>query len=112
MYKSVFFVFLTCFGYVKGSAQSVHGPTVHLRIAQKLQDTLGLSAAQKDSIYSINHQLQNKKMLARQQYTGTDSLGYHLQRIENTRDSLYKPVLGAEKYLLYKQKKRNLISAN
>ena len=35
-----------------------------------------------------------------------------VQVIENTRDSLYRPVLTEERYLLYKQKKAALISSN
>lgn len=81
-------------------------------IAQKLQDSLGLSMVQRDSLYALNNRLQSQKMQVRLQYAGTDSLGYYFQRIENTRDSLYRPVLGDAKYLLYQQKKRYLISAN
>lgn len=83
------------------------------RIAQKMKDTLGLNTVQQDSIYAINMRLQEQKSDARVRYTGTDSLQYHIQRIENSRDSLYKRIITDDtKYNLYKQKKRYLISNN
>ena len=108
MNKYLYFIFLLLLNN-KIFSQRIELST---QIAQKMQDSLYLSSEQRDSIYAINNRLQSQKMQARMQYAGADSIQYHLQRIENTRDSLYKPVLGAEKYLLYKQKKRNLISAN
>lgn len=80
------------------------------QIAQRMKDTLGLSDSQKNAVYAINMQLHAQKMNVRQQHTG-DSVRYHTQRIENTRDSLYGTVLPPDRYLLYQQKKRNLISA-
>lgn len=87
-------------------------PSPSEHIANKLKDSLNLSASQRDSLFVINNYLQNQKQQARLQHPSADSVQYYLQRIENTRDSLYRPVLGSEKYLLYKQKKRYLISAN
>jgi hypothetical protein len=81
-------------------------------IARKMKDSLSLTSAEKEQLYSINMQLHNGKMTIRQQYGGSDSLRFHLQQVENTRDSLYRMVLNEEKYLLYKQKKATLISSN
>ncbi|MFT3823037.1 MAG: hypothetical protein QM731_03920 [Chitinophagaceae bacterium] len=82
------------------------------KIAQKMKDSLSLTTEQMQSIYTINMQLHQQKMAARQQYAGNPSLGNYIQKIENTRDSLYRPVLTDEKYQLYKSKKRNLVSNN
>jgi hypothetical protein len=82
------------------------------KIAVKMKDSLSLSSEQKGQLYTINIQLSNQKASVRQQYAGTDSLQLKMQRVENTRDSLYRSVLGEEKYLLYRQKKRNLVNNN
>ena len=82
------------------------------KIAQKMKDSLSLSTQQKTQLYTINIQLSDQKASVRQQYTGTDSLRIKMQRVENSRDSLYRPVLGEEKFILYRQKKRNLVNNN
>jgi parvulin-like peptidyl-prolyl isomerase len=96
------------------AAQAQENPAIAVaqKIAQKLKDTLSLSSSQQDQLYHINMQLHNSKMSIRQQYGGSDSLGLYLQRVENTRDSLYRRVLQEEKYLLYKQKKSTIISSH
>lgn len=93
-------------------AQSNPAQDISSRIANKMRDTLSLFSAQRDSIYSINIELHNRKQLVRQQYSNMDSLRIKIQAIENTRDSLYRTVLSEEKYLMYRQKKRNLVSNN
>ncbi|HYD20791.1 MAG TPA: hypothetical protein VEB40_04890 [Flavipsychrobacter sp.] len=82
------------------------------KIAVKMKDTLGLTNVQKGQVYDVNLQLHEAKMAKRQQYTGTDSLQIHIQRVENMRDSLYRTVLGEEKYQLYLEKKKNLVNNN
>lgn len=77
-----------------------------------MKDSLLLSDKQKDSIYSLNIRLNNEKAQLRSQYADMDSLQYHTQRVEASRDSLYRTVLDEEKYRLYKTKKRNLITNN
>ncbi|HYF33138.1 MAG TPA: hypothetical protein VD993_18565 [Chitinophagaceae bacterium] len=104
-----FFLFVIA---VTAKAQSSPATLVADKIAQKMKDSLNLNDVQKLLIYQINLQLHEAKMLKRQLYAGTDSLGIHVQRVENTRDSLYRTVLNEEKYLLYKEKKRVLVSNN
>jgi len=53
-------------------------------------------------------QLHQQKMVMRQLHQGSDSLNYYVQRVENTRDSLYHTILTDDKYFLYKQKKEHL----
>lgn len=82
------------------------------KITVKMKDSLSLTETQQQNIYSINLQLHQLKSQAWQQYNNHDSLRVVVQRIENTRDSLYHGVLNDEKYTLYLQKKRVLVSNN
>lgn len=93
------------------SAQSNTSSQLSTRIADRLKDSLTLTSVQRDSIYQVNQRLALQKATIRQTVTG-DSLRIRIQKIENTRDSLYKPILGEEKYLLYKSKKITLLNNN
>ena len=93
--------------------QNYNGAKVSKNIAQTLQDSLNLTGTQKKQLESINMELHTQKMNARSQYAGQDSLlRRKIQLIENTRDSLYRPILGETKYLLYRQNKYKLLRAN
>ncbi|MGN6292961.1 MAG: hypothetical protein ACTHMV_09480 [Chitinophagaceae bacterium] len=108
-------IFLILIAVVSGTTfVSAQSPTqqVAATIAQKMKDSLQLSESQRLQVFNLNIEIANQKTAQRQTHINSDSLGYYLQRVENTRDSLYRPVLGEEKYLLYKQKKRNLVSVN
>ena len=105
-------VFVFMVGSLSARSQVSPAATVADKIAQKMKDSLSLTTSQKDQIYQVNMQLQESKINARQQYTGTDSARIYVQRIENTRDSLYRPILGEEKFLLYREKKTNLVNNN
>ena len=104
----ILFILLCCISAVK--AQTGPGVEVASRIADRMKDSLLLSNLQRDSVYAINLKLHTQKMAARQQYAEPEALRQAIQAVENARDSLYRPVLGEEKFLLYQQKKRNLIS--
>jgi len=108
--RNFFLSLLVFFVGVGVKAQNVP-ENISSRIAQKMKDSLSLSEVQKTSIYTINMDIHNRKAVVWQQ-AETDSVGVGLQRIENTRDSLYRPILTDEQYILYKNKKKNLISAN
>lgn len=92
--------------------QSSLAENVSERIADKMRDTLGLTPQLRNKIFAINMQLHQQKQAARQQYTNRDALQVFIQNIERTRDSLYQAVLPNDKYMLYKQKKKELIRAN
>jgi hypothetical protein len=81
------------------------------RIAQYMADTLKLTADQQSRIYNANIQLNNQKNLLRKTEKQSNMLQMKIQQIENKRDSIYKTILSKEKYLLYRQKKQNLIKA-
>lgn len=103
---------LSVCGIEKTSAQSSIQTALAERIAVRLRDSLSLSSAQKDSIYTINMLISNQKNALRSTYQDAETLQFHTQRVEHTRDSLYRPILGEEKYLLYRQKKNNLVNNN
>jgi hypothetical protein len=110
-YIQVSFIFICCVFNSAFSQTNAH-EQVAGSIAQKMTDSLGLTTTQKNQIYNINMQLANQKALARQQYSSIDSVRYRLQKIENSRDSLYHTVLSEDKYFLYKEKKRFLVATN
>ncbi|MET0395004.1 MAG: hypothetical protein ABW019_17800 [Chitinophagaceae bacterium] len=112
MYKRTVILLFLVLGYCCVDAQQQPAAVLAEHIARKMKDTLQLSDAQKSSLYEINMQLHDRKKSARQQYAGSDSLRHHLQRIENSRDSLYRTILSQANYQLYLEKKKNLISAN
>ncbi len=106
-------ILLFCLGvFFFLQAQQTPAENLANHIAQKMKDSLFLSEAQKNQLYTMNMQLNTLKMAARLQYKGTDSLTIKIQKIENTRDSFYSMVLSEEQMILYRQKKRNLVSAN
>jgi len=82
------------------------------KMAKKMKDSLELSAQQRQQLYQVNMNLNDQKQAIRQQNPSPDSLQVKIQKVERTRDSLYLPILGTEKYQLYLQKKKNLISNN
>ena len=95
------------------NAQAGGAETLSLKIAQKMKDSLSLSPVQKDQVYTINLDLHTRKSGVWQQFAGSDSLiRVHVQRIENTRDSLYRTVLTEPQFILYKEKKRRLVNNN
>lgn len=95
------------------SGAQTPGEVLADRVAKKMKDSLSLTEAQKGQIYSINMQLYQQKQEMFSKYkAAADSLRFYVQRIENTRDTLYSSVLSAEKYQLYKRKKLNLLFDN
>lgn len=80
------------------------------KVADRMKDSLHLSTQQRNTIYSVSIQLADRKLAVRQQFQQVDSIRYHMQRVENTRDSLYRNVLDEQQYLLYKSKKMILLN--
>lgn len=111
--QKLFFLLLLGFTFLGVNAQSNPAEQVAHKIADKMRDTLVLTDAQRGQLYGINMRLHQQKMQARQQHgNDQDVVGKALQQVENTRDSLYKEVLTEQQYVLYQQKKRNLVSIN
>ena len=80
------------------------------KIADKMKDTLELTGTQRQQIYEINMQLATQKQAARAASTDREVVGRQLQQIEGTRDGLYQPILGEEKFATYRRKKNNLVN--
>jgi hypothetical protein len=110
-YTIILSLLLSAAVFCEAQATSPAAEALANKIAQKMKDSLALSAAQQQQVYNINLQLHQQKIAVRQQYPGNDSLiTVNLQRIENKRDSLYQPVLGQAKYGQYQLKKKNLVN--
>lgn len=107
----IIFSLILFFASTSGKAQP-KADSLAQKIAKKMKDSLDLTGNQRNQIYDMNMNLHYQKAAVRQQYTNPDSLRRYIQRVENKRDSLYRTILPENKYQLYKQKKRNLVSAN
>lgn len=104
------YIFLTGFLFpVFLYAQNQEPEAIARLFATRMKDSLALSAQQATFIYNINMQLNHAKMQARQSFTQMDSLRRQIQKIENTRDSLYSTVLDTAQYRRYREKKNSLI---
>jgi hypothetical protein len=80
------------------------------KMADKMKDSLSLTIAQRSQLYQINLQLTNDKLNVRKVYQQQDSLQKYMQRIENSRDSLYKSVLNESQFMIYKRRKIQLLN--
>lgn len=92
--------------------QSTIAETIATKIADKMKDSLGLNAAQRDQLLQLNLQIASRKQEARVRYNYSDSLAFMVQQIEFSRDSLYRAVLTPAQMSSYKLKKRYLIANN
>ena len=101
---------LLSFSFANG--QSSPATQVATKVSQKMKDSLLLTDAQKDLVYEINMQLHFQKANVWGQSLSDSIRRVEIQKVENTRDSLYKPVLSEQQYQQYKQMKRNLVSNN
>src|SRR5688572_30572341 len=94
----------TVFGQSNGEIYSA-------KVAGRMKDSLSMTQEQKIQIYNINLQIHSQKSNVWQQYNGVDSLiKIKLQEIENTRDSLYQPILNGMQFQLFVQKKKTLLN--
>jgi hypothetical protein len=115
MRKQIIIFTIAIFFVSNINAQTIGGQAVQLaqRIAQKMKDSLGLTIAQKDKVYEVNMQLHNLKQEARQQNINDQTaLAAAIQVVEKRRDSLYEAILTQDQFILYKQKKINLVNNN
>ena len=97
----------------KGNAQEENTPAAQLahRIANKMKDSLNLSNQQTAKIFVANMDLHRQKAQAMSKPTGRPQITSDLQRIENSRDTLYKTILSTAQFNLYLEKKRNLVNS-
>jgi len=106
-------LFILCISQRIQAQTSQTAEQLSYHIAQKITDTLRLHDTIRVKLFNINMQIHSNKMIARKQYNNQpDSIGFHLQKIEKTRDSLYEMVIPSDLFLTYKQKKRMLVTSN
>ena len=109
-------IIIIAFVFVKnillGQEQNTPAAKLAHHIADKMKDTLGLSNQQRARVFQVNMDLYKQKTKARAASQDRAIVGKDLQRIEGTRDSLYRPVLTVPQYNLYIQKKRFLVTNN
>ena len=111
MNKTILITCMMIIANLSGHAQS-NAETLSEKIAQRMKDSLSLKAKQKEEVFQVNMQLHNLKMNARELYKDFDLAETKIQKIEDSRDGLYKKILSSEQFALYLQKKGKLISNN
>lgn len=92
------------------NAQEKPAEKLAKKMANAMKDSLDLTGKQRNAIYDINMLLHEQKMAIRKKYPHPDSVRKYIQRIENTRDSLYITVIGQQKKEHYKKKKKNVFN--
>lgn len=100
------------FSFISNAQQS---PSEKLaaKFAERLKDSLLLTSAAQQSLYQVNLELHQQKTTARLQYSNSlDTLSRVIQQIENSRDSLYRQIIGEEKFGAYMIRKKSLINNN
>jgi hypothetical protein len=110
--KLICIIFVALFSVPCMAQQPTMAEQLSARIARKIRDTLQLSAEQQEQLYQINMLLHQRKMDARRQHPSPAEAAPYIQIIENSRDSLYRQVIPADRYGLYQQKKTKLVSNN
>ncbi len=109
----IFLISFFIIGYAKAQSTSAHAVQISQKIAKRLKDSLGLNESQCNNIYDANMSLHQQKQQARVTHAGNmPALTTAIQAIENTRDSLYVPILTEAQLAVYKQKKARLLKAN
>jgi hypothetical protein len=110
--KNIVFISLLLLICLTTYCQQSYSEQYSLKVVERMKDSLVLSEAAKVKVYNINLELQNEKAAIWKQYSDPDMIQMHLQNIENKRDLLYSSVLNNNQFILYKQKKKNVISNN
>lgn len=105
-------VFVLAVNYLQAQEQNTPAAKLAHHIADKMADSLGLNNQQRAKVFQVNMDLNKQKTQARGKSQDRAVVGKDLQRIEGTRDSLYKTLLTATQYGLYIQKKRHLVTNN
>ena len=105
------FILMLLFSFYGNQSYGQHIPSeiVANKIAQKMKDSLSLTEEQRIALVTINMQINQSKAAVWQQYSTDSLIQVNLQLIENTRDSLYLPVLTTQQHQLYLFKKRTLL---
>lgn len=111
MKKVIILIYVFLFLCFSINAQTVSSD-ISLKIAQKMKGSLLLTDAQFNSIFNINVALANNKKSTRSQYSTMDSIISKMQKIENSRDSLYKTILTQYQFDVYFKNKQRIVNNN
>lgn len=112
IYLLVIASLLFLFVNAQNNNQSDQGQRLAHKMAQKMKDSLDLTGNQMNQIYQINILLHEQKKQAMISGLSRDSISKRLQKIENSRDSLYRIIIPIEKFEIYKLKKRRIVNNN
>jgi len=94
-------------------SQEDQAETLAKKIAQRLGDTLALSIQERADVLSANLSIVAQKKTVFLNEAMPDSVkAVKLQAIENTRDSLYRRIIGLERFEVYKNKKKSIVNNN
>src|SRR5436190_1070767 len=80
-------------------------------VSQRMKDSLSLTEGQRVQIETATVEIQASKATLRENYNGR-ALELYLLMAEDNRDSVYKTLLPADKYVLFKQKKPTILGSN
>ncbi|OJW02645.1 MAG: hypothetical protein BGO52_00590 [Sphingobacteriales bacterium 44-61] len=100
---------------ITGSAFTQQSPAEEIaaKIANRMKDSLQLTTTIREQVYNANLQLHDRKMSMWQQFRNSpDTLTRMIQHIENSRDSIYKQIIGEEKFSAYFLRKKAIINNN
>lgn len=109
MKKLCIILFLFSLGKAAHSQELSASDTFSTKLSTRMKDSLLLDKKQEAELFEINKLLASRKSQIRERYTDRDSLTWYIQLVENTRDSLYRPVLGDKKFSVYQKMKNILI---
>lgn len=79
-------------------------------LADRLRDSLSLNGKQYQELFKINLSLEEQKKNVRSMDDQIDNKRKRVQKIENSRDSLYATILNAKQFESYKNRKSSLLN--
>jgi len=113
MKYSFSFFLLVLFNLAGYSQQTIdYADQYAKKVAQRMEDSIGITEQQKSMIYKINSSIAEQKKAVWQNYTNRDSVQVYIQAIEDKRNSLYNGMLTYDQYEAYLQKKHNILNNN
>jgi len=110
--KYIFVIFFFSIGFFSSLQAQTKAEEISGKIANNLKDSLQLTVIQRNAVFDINMRLAVAKSDVRNKYQQQDSMRIYMQRVENTRDSLYKAILNEQQFLQYKKRKYTLLNVN
>lgn len=111
-YIILFSIFLSVSWKINAQQLPLH-QELAAKLALRMKDSLQLTPTVQQQLYETNIQLHYQKMSMWQQFKNSpDTLARMIQRVEDSRDSLYKRIIGEEKFGTYIIRKKTIINNN